>query len=171
VLSRGAAGSLQLATDTRKNTYVVIKLLERGPGVTKNLERELLAHRRWGPVQCVYLLQRLVHGCSGYCSVTVIHDSEQHLSMTPVSQFVAPHWLQVPCTSQHCAAEGGVPDDALPGHRHGVHEGQQHADVPGEARAAARARGQVGSCCAGVCSVCVCLPCTSGMCRSQSCPA
>jgi serine/threonine-protein kinase SRK2 len=46
VLSRGAAGSLQLATDTRKNTYVVIKLLERGPGVTKNLERELLAHRR-----------------------------------------------------------------------------------------------------------------------------
>lgn len=47
MLSRGAAGSLQLATDTRKNTYVVIKLLERGPGVTKNLERELLAHRRY----------------------------------------------------------------------------------------------------------------------------
>jgi len=45
-LSRGAAGSLQLATDRRTNTYVIIKLLERGPGVTKNLERELLAHRR-----------------------------------------------------------------------------------------------------------------------------
>lgn len=45
-LSRGAAGSLQLATDRRTNTYVIIKLLERGPGVTKNMERELLAHRR-----------------------------------------------------------------------------------------------------------------------------
>mmetsp|Transcript_2533 Transcript_2533/g.7613 ORF Transcript_2533/g.7613 Transcript_2533/m.7613 type:complete len:370 (+) Transcript_2533:32-1141(+) len=45
-LSRGPAGSLQLATDTRTNQYVVVKLLERGPGVTKNLEREFLAHRR-----------------------------------------------------------------------------------------------------------------------------
>lgn len=53
MLSRGAAGSLQLATDTRKNTYVVIKLLERGPGVTKNLERELLAHRRCAVPDCL----------------------------------------------------------------------------------------------------------------------
>ena len=45
-LSKAAAGSLVLANDLRHGGRAVIKLLERGPGVTKNLEREILTHRR-----------------------------------------------------------------------------------------------------------------------------
>ncbi len=45
-LSKAAAGSLVLANDLRHGGRAVIKLLDRGPGVTKNLEREILTHRR-----------------------------------------------------------------------------------------------------------------------------
>ena len=48
-LSKAAAGSLVLANDLRHGGRAVIKLLDRGPGVTKNLEREILTHRRCGP--------------------------------------------------------------------------------------------------------------------------
>ena len=51
-LSKAAAGSLVLANDLRHGGRAVIKLLDRGPGVTKNLEREILTHRRRGARGC-----------------------------------------------------------------------------------------------------------------------
>ena len=48
-----------LANDLRRGGRAVIKLLDRGPGVTKNLEREILTHRRCG----AWPSPTFAHGC------------------------------------------------------------------------------------------------------------